>query len=430
MNRRHFLKAAAGAIAVTPFAVRADLPTPATAPSAARIDVVCIDEQATGYGTFQSHNQKLVANRHGIFMTHLRSRNEAFTAQQWRLSRSTDGGRSFATIYEATHATDPPVLETDADGNVYLVRADLISGDAFLYRFAAENDFADPIITPIPRGAAQKFAMLLDPQRKLLYYLGRNTTLYVIGFDGRVQRTLEVLKRGPDGEPQYPQLSLGSDGALHLAWTTVKTLKPLVWLYWDIHHALSRDGGRTWQNLDGSKLTPPWAADQSGPAMRVTLDDEFQVSTWLSNFIVKASKVHFLYLAKTRPPRQHYVRYDIATAKRDIDHQPQFRGEAFDLFGLDGFFATPDDRTDSPLYCVGRDVPGHIVALVSRDNGQTWHDYARSEKIFSAYAVGGCRRTTTDGAVIGSFTETRPPAAPDSSPKVHFFHIIPTPAER
>ncbi|MEW6157107.1 MAG: hypothetical protein AB1813_06715, partial [Verrucomicrobiota bacterium] len=37
-----------------------------------RIELTCVDPQATGYGTFQSHNQKVVSNRRGIFMTHLR----------------------------------------------------------------------------------------------------------------------------------------------------------------------------------------------------------------------------------------------------------------------------------------------------------------------------------------------------------------------
>src|SRR5687768_8072556 len=69
----------------------------------APFQITCVDEDATGYGTFQSHNRKVLANANGIFMTHIRSRNEPYTAQQWRLSRSTDGGRSFQTVYEATN---------------------------------------------------------------------------------------------------------------------------------------------------------------------------------------------------------------------------------------------------------------------------------------------------------------------------------------
>lgn len=32
------------------------------------VELVCVDDKATGYGTFQSHNQKVVSNEHGIFM--------------------------------------------------------------------------------------------------------------------------------------------------------------------------------------------------------------------------------------------------------------------------------------------------------------------------------------------------------------------------
>ena len=98
------------------------------------VELVCVDDKATGYGTFQSHNQKVVANRYGIFMTHLRSRNERYTAQMWRLMRSTGGGKAFSVVHEDTHATNPPVLETDEVGNIYLVRVDFQNGNACLYR--------------------------------------------------------------------------------------------------------------------------------------------------------------------------------------------------------------------------------------------------------------------------------------------------------
>src|SRR5689334_24821614 len=97
-----------------------------------RIEMTCVDPAATGYGTFQSHNQKVVANQRGIFMTHIRTRNEAYTAQQWRLSWSRDGGRNFKTLYEATDATNPPVIETDDEDNIYLIRPDFVDGHAYL----------------------------------------------------------------------------------------------------------------------------------------------------------------------------------------------------------------------------------------------------------------------------------------------------------
>ena len=53
-----------------------------------RVTVGCVDSRATNYATFQSHNQKVVANRYGIFTTHIRSRNEAYTAQIWWLAEN------------------------------------------------------------------------------------------------------------------------------------------------------------------------------------------------------------------------------------------------------------------------------------------------------------------------------------------------------
>ena len=97
-----------------------------------RVQLVCVDPRATGHGTFQSHDQKAVSNARGRFMAHIRTRNEPYTAQTWRRSWSRDGGAAWKTLLEATHATNPPVLETDAEANVDLVRPDFADGDAYL----------------------------------------------------------------------------------------------------------------------------------------------------------------------------------------------------------------------------------------------------------------------------------------------------------
>src|ERR1041384_3167768 len=91
------------------FAAAAENNSAKPAPALTPIQLTCVDAHATGYGTFQSHNQKVVSNRRGIFMTHLHSRNEAYTAQAWRLSWSTNGGESFMTLFAATNATNPPL---------------------------------------------------------------------------------------------------------------------------------------------------------------------------------------------------------------------------------------------------------------------------------------------------------------------------------
>ncbi|GMV99233.1 MAG: hypothetical protein AMXMBFR84_03720 [Candidatus Hydrogenedentota bacterium] len=378
------------------------------------IQVTLVDGEAIGYATFQSHNQKVLANTHGIFMTHIRSRNEAYTAQQWRLSRSTDGGETFSTVYEATHGTNPPVIETDVAGNVYLMRADYVDGNAYLYRFFADRNFADPEVSVVPGAAAGKYAMAIDEARGVLYFFAHNNTFSVVGLDGVVRSSINLTQEGPDAYIQYPHLALDAEGTLHAPWTTQKKDR---YLYWDILHIQSPDGGATWQTMQGAAIAPPVLADQHGPATLISSRDENDAHTWLSGFMAKGGKAHFFYMAQTEPRREHYIRYDIATGNREIDTNPEFKGDQLEIQSLDGFFTTRDLTAETPLYALGA-FQGIIVCLISRDNGATWHDYAQSGTAYNVYALSGFRRLTADGYIIGSFTDSG--ASPS---KVYFVKV-------
>lgn len=166
-------------------------------PGLTRIEVSCLDERGTGYATFQSHNQKVLSNSAGIFTAHIRTRNEAYTAQQWRLSHSADGGVHFATLYEAVNATNPPVLETDAQGILYLVRPDFVDGNAYLCRFSLADHYRRPLITTIPGGAAGKYSLLYDQGRGQLYYFAHNNTFHVVGHAGEI---VDHQPQAGDGE--------------------------------------------------------------------------------------------------------------------------------------------------------------------------------------------------------------------------------------
>ncbi len=401
------------------------LPTPAESASPAglaTIDLTCVDPTATGYGTFQSHNQKVVANRRGIFVTHIRTRNEAYTAQQWRLSWSHDQGQSFETLYEATHATNPPILETDDEDNVYLIRPDFVDGHAYLYRFLAARGYREPAMTRIPNGSAGKFSMVLDRTRRQLCYFAHNNTFHRIGLDGTVLSSTNLLRAGKSALLQYPLLYLDSIGTLHAAWTSQKHG---VYLYWDIHYLQSPDGGITWHTMNRAPVSLPVVADEGGPADRITLDDEFEAHTWLESFFVRGGKGHFLYLAQTQPQRQHYVRYDLATARRELDLQPEFKGQTLSLRNLDGFFTTRAADPRAAIYVVSRDANANRLAcLASDDNGSTWRDYAVSSPVTNPYSIGGCREITRDGWIFGSFTEQIASTSDSGGgSKVYFFRI-------
>ncbi len=391
-------------------------------PELAEIQTQCVDDDATGYATFQSHNQKVVSNRRGIFMAHIRRRNEPYTAQQWRLLWSQDGGQSFQTLYEATHATNPAALETDEEDNVYLVRPDFGDGNSYLYRFLAADDYAEPRVSTIPASSHGKFAMAIDEPRGQLYYFSANNTFHVIGLDGEVRSSVRLLQPGPNAVLQYPLLDVYADGTLFAAWTTQKHG---VYLYWDIHAIKSTDGGATWQRLDGQPLEPPIIADDAGPTDRITLDDEFESHTWLSSFLAAAGKLHFLYQAQTPEPGEHYVRYDIATGRKELDVHPRFGGETLAFCRLDGLLATGPERDGGPLYCVAT-VGQRLACIVSFDNGDTWHDHAISSREFAnLYSIGGCRVLTEDGSVIGSCTDTPSGGNARTGVGVHFLRVPP-----
>jgi hypothetical protein len=377
----------------------------------------CVDDNATGYATFQSNNQKVVSNRRGYFMAYIRSRNEAYTAQQWRLIWSQDGGRNWTVLHEATNATNPAVLETDSRDNVYLMRPDWekqtwSENSSLLYRFLASDDYSKPIITEIPGSVHGKYALEIDERRGQLYFFSANEWFFVIGLDGKIRHSARLMHPGEHAWLQYTNLDLDTDGTLYAGWTTQKKD---VYLYWDIHCAKSPDGGRTWLRLDGTPLTLSFAADDSGPTDLISRPEEFEVHSWLWSLLAKAGKLHFTYQIQGQPEAtQRYVRYDLRTAQPDVDLTPRFGGETLPMCRLDGYFASDDRDPSSPLYCVGNSSPtsNRVTAIISHDNGVTWHDYAQSRHTFgSLYAIGGCRQVTADGHVIGSCTDqwSQPP---------------------
>lgn len=400
-----------------------------TRPGLTGIDVTLVDRDAIGYGTFQNHNQKVVQSADGIFMTHIRSRNSAYDAQQWRLSRSTDGGKTFTTVYEATHATNPPVLETDDEGRLYLARVDFKDGNAYLYRFDAAN-YSDPEITTIPGAAAGKYSMLLDRKRKQLYFFAHNFTFHIVGLDGKVRSSRRLVSRGKDAIIQYPQLALAADGTLHAPWITQEIGR---YCYRSVQHMQSPDGGVTWQQMDGTLLNPPVVADENGPSQQISLHDELEDHSWLFSCVPRRDTMHFVYStmdASGKNPkaaliRMNYVRCEAKTGKKDFHREaPALQGQQIKLNKWNGFLATRRLNPDGPLYMVAADDE-RIACLVSDDNGTTWQDYARGEtQLTDCYSIGGCREVTNDGYIIGSFTDRVQSALdPKAVCPVYFFKI-------
>ena len=64
------------------------------------------------------------------------------------------------------------------------------------------------------------------------------------------------------------------------------------------------------------------------------------------------------------------------------------------------------------------------IISTSHDNGQTWHDFARSPGGFNVYSIGGARQISSDGYIMGTFTDQQGSnLTPERKSKVYFFKI-------
>ena len=381
------------------------------------IDVVPV-ATAPPFATFQSHNQKVVANSKGIFLTYY----VAKKPDTWRLVRSVDGGRTFKTVYESnTEKTRAPAMETDEKNHIYLTHPASDHRKTRFLRFTESNGYTGPDIakTCDAAGSASKYAMAYDRPRGRFYHATQWGVFMAIDKSGSLRGKRELFRGGgPTGSgPAYPHLFVDAAGVVHYALTTADRHGKIP--YETIRYLKSTDGARTWRTMVGKPIKTPTSCEPNGPATMVNLPDEVKESTWLAVMHVKDGKVHFAYRAGTHR-RRHYMRFDGRTGKREID-RADWKGKKIRLLGGDSaLFASNPRIRRGPLVAVSRGHDGRVAALISRDNGSSWQDYATSSTKFSSiYALGGCRQITADGKVIGTFSGVQS----GGGWKIYFFQI-------
>jgi hypothetical protein len=390
------------------------LATPLQALSVSLITPSDVEKNVHRYATFQSHNQKIVKNASGIFMVYVSyGTSETFFPSHYLLRRSVDNGVHWTTIFEETCGTHPPALETDSHNNVYIVRSNRPTDtNGYLYRFLAADNYASHTTVILPNGGGQKFSLLLDETRQQLYYA-------VAGFEQAPWRmrffTIStstwaitssriITTRGVSADAHYPLMSLDG-GNLYFAWTCVR---PGEMTYWSIHFMLSKDGARTWQKADGTPISIPVIADESGPTDTLTPAPDPKFSRWASSIIVKNGKLFMFYRdsgqVAPKPTVEHMIRFDLATARIDLDTSPWI-ADGVSLQNIDGFFAS---AAGQPLFAVTASIDNRLTVIKSLDNGVTWHIVAQSNNYPRIlYAISGCRTITNDGYLIGHFTHAQ-----------------------
>jgi len=288
-----------------------------------KIHLTRIDTNCTYYAAFQSHNQKVLQNSCGIFVTYLVDYEDVPPwPGVWRLLHSTDSGATFGVVYTSSKVgSKAAAIETDEAGNVYALCGDATDRNRplLVFRFLAEKNFTDPDVWRFSGVESGKYCMFYRAG-KLYIFNHYGKMLLVNATDGCLIRWKHVVgTTGRYAQTQYPHLYVDQDGTLHHAWTTQKLDR---YLYWDIHHARSPDDGKTWFTGNDTRLYCPIKPDNSGKSDEIVLPDELEYHTWLSSMAVKDGKVHFAYMAQTPQPREEYVRLDLASGRIDIRIQP------------------------------------------------------------------------------------------------------------
>jgi len=365
------------------------------------------DKGVVGEIPFQSHNQKVVSNAKGIFITHGRRKNRIGL----QLQRSTDGGRTFKTVYQDKLAVAPPTIETDRDNNIYLIYPETGQRRTRFLKFSAHSGYTRPVVSRSYNGvySAAKFASVCDPRGRL-YHATQWGHLLVIDTSGKLLADRHVFKGGGGAGPSYPHLFLDRSGVLHFAMTTADAEDKIP--YESIRYLKSPDTGKTWYAMDGKRVSTPTTCAADGPSTMINLPDELKHATWLANMHVKNGKVHFMYLARIPgKERQHYMRFDGRTGTREIDSwstwNNRFGGKKLKIHSICGMFASDPARRWGPLFAVGANGR-KLAALVSTDNGSTWREHAESRDVGKVWAEGGARAVTRDGQVIGTLATAKP----------------------
>ncbi len=391
------------------------------------IEFTRIDTNINYFGTFQSHNQKIVANANGIFLAYviLTTGDEMVTNNTWKLMRSTDGGDTFSTLDSGANGTRAPAIETDENNNIYLAFPDWLAGDGRFYfvRYLASENYATAHTT-IMTGATSwaKHAMAYDPGRHRFYIGTQPGGMLTVGADGvQVGGLKNVWSAGPNSQAQYPHLHVDASGTLYYAETASANSG---YLYRSIHALKSSDGGTSWTALDGTPVNLPVPCDTTGAATMISGMDELDVHTWLCSTLTKGGRTHFFYALNpgtiTNVP---YMNYDSTTGQRQHYRNLQNAGAQIDVAMFDGFFATHDLTSGSPLYAIMHDRLGRTACLYSPNNGGNWYDYALDTTQYYAYSTGGAHTVTPDGYIIGTFMAQTPGGSGDYQHDIWFFRI-------
>lgn len=398
------------------------------------------------YGTFQSHYQKVVSTKNGIFAAFLASyvadssdsRNDMGA---WEIVKSVDGGQTFQTVYSLETSSKTPCLEADAEGNLHLAYASNRWNDLIYSKLQASENYSQLHSVTVPGAGAGKYSCAISDKGKVFVYLGWEQ---LVRFDLQNMQVLDsrtYFKSGPNGHPQYPHLVFQPEkNYLLAAWTTISVNdingRPN---YRDIRYAVSYDFGLSWKSTTTSEnLILPIIADETGGTATPILSSDY-INTiqsqeqgvpwenWLDSATFVGNYLYFAYFNTGENNSDYQTRFVRSGLYHNDGAKPvvleRFKGETIELNSNGLYFTThtlPDIGT--VIYAVGSTSKYELASLYSEDKGVTWHDHAISEpENHQPYAITGSKTVTAEGDIIGEYTSF--PQLGEHEGKVKFFKI-------
>ena len=373
---------------------------------------------ASGYNTFGPWDQHVVFDgSYGIFAVVHTTQNEeddpGCHCGYFEVMRSTDNGSTWTAVYNSQNngiEVQDPAIDADASGDLY-VTGNLYNASVagtwqtYLWKFTA-GSFSSPTRVLLNYGAS-KYSMIYDPAHNevdfgLWEWDGRPDFLAVdastltvattaILFHGRVAPCCA----SDYDQVEYPNLSIGPNGQVLFGWAT---LDDVLWKngsgtqnYYDARFLVTTDGGATWDGPNGQVTLPIYGSDSNSYDIVNTSDpNEFEPhgsssykGNWnmLDTLLWNDNGVAAAYGGFI--PQDHasfgYLDWSTQTWINRTDAQKTAEGDACELAQQSDGGLSQNASYTGAIYRMCHSSDGsHVLAMVSTDDGATWHTLAKS----------------------------------------------------
>jgi hypothetical protein len=400
------------------------------------------------YGTFQSNDQKTIQNQNGIFTTYVKSyQNEggsgANDVSTWVIKQSKDGGVTWAPIwtYTSSNGSKAPCMETDSSGNVYLAFPTNHLADAYFSELLASEKYSPPHSILISGAGAGKYSCAFSPNNNEFDLLGWSTLARINTATNALIDQKQMFVPGSTGSAEYPVIAYAADAPQYLAgaWTTVSS-QPVNYgngggyPYMDIRFGMSWDYGATWGTpWVGNNWSLPIYPDNTGPAPQALVQSDYNalfplpqlnVQNWLDSFVFVDGYFFFMYShidtsANWTTRLTRLGEYSPSLQITDMS----LAGETITLVTDGGSLVTQAIPGGGHyLYAIGQTTSSQVGVLISKDYGQTWHDWSLTSTTAQPYAVVASKTVTSDGFIIGEYTDFAGSTQTNSA-KIQFFRV-------